>query len=184
MKNDEKTSHIPIILLTARATVEDRITGLSRGADAYLAKPFEKDELFIRLEKLIELRKQLQKRYANPGIESPANNAQPENPEDEFIQKLKTLINDNLSDATFGIPQICRGMAMSRAQLHRKITALTGRSTSIYVRAIRLNHARNLLLTTDLTISEIAYDVGFSDPNYFSRTFAEEFGETPSETRK
>jgi AraC-like DNA-binding protein len=74
-------------------------------------------------------------------------------------------------------------MAMSRAQLHRKITALTGKSTSIFIRSLRLYHARNLLLTTSLNVSEIAYDVGFKDPNYFSRTYAEEFGETPTETR-
>ncbi len=182
LKNDERTNHIPIILLTARATVEDRIAGLSRGADAYLGKPFEKEELLVRLEKLIELRIQLQKRYST--FQTTSHNTKPTTVEDEFIQKLQLLIEKHLPDSTFGIPQICRGMGMSRAQLHRKITALTGKSTSIYVRSIRLFHAKNLLLTTELTISEIAYDVGFSDPNYFSRTYSEEFGETPSETRK
>lgn len=189
LKNDERTSHIPIIMLTAKATVQDRIKGLSRGADAYLAKPFEKEELFVRLEKLIELRHKLRDRYSNLNDAHESDNAKNLDSslhskiEDEFILKLKKLIKDHLNDSDFGIPQICRGMAMSRAQLHRKITALTGKSTSIYIRSLRLHHARNLLLTTDLNVSEVAYDVGFKDPNYFSRTYAEEFGETPTDTR-
>lgn len=189
LKNDERTSHIPIILLTAKATVKDKIAGLTRGADAYLAKPFEKEELFIRLEKLVDLRKKLKIRYSNFHKEEVLNISTKPDPfihtemEDAFLLKLKKLMEDNLNDSDFGIPQICRGMAMSRAQLHRKITALTGKSTSIFIRSLRLHHAKKLLLTTDLNISEVAYDVGFKDPNYFSRTYAEEFGETPSETR-
>ncbi|MEL6638348.1 MAG: ATP-binding protein [Bacteroidota bacterium] len=185
LKQDGRTSHIPIVLLTAKADLDSRISGLERGADAYLTKPFEQRELMVRLQKLFELRQALQKRYRGPELATPdvSISEKVTRPEDQFMQKLQTVIYDNLGDENFGIAELCRGMASSRTQLHNKIKALTGKSTSIYLRSLRLHRAKALLLTTDLNVTEIAYEVGFRDPKYFSRTFAEEFGKSPSKMR-
>ena len=180
LKNDERTSHIPIILLTAKADISSKLQGLKRGADAYLSKPFHKEELLIRLQALIQLRKKIQARYATlePPQPSPDESVQIE---DAFVKKLRDTIEENIDNADFGIEQLCRKVHLSRMQVHRKIKALTGKSTSHFIRSIRLQKAKELMQTTDLTVSEIAYDVGFNDPNYFSRTFSQEFGIAPSQ---
>ncbi|MDB4286063.1 tetratricopeptide repeat protein [bacterium] len=185
VKNDERTSHIPIVLLTAKASVQDRLTGLQRGADAYLTKPFNKKELFIRLEKLIELRQQLQKRYNGAALFDPSPTTEvPLEIEDAFLVKLKTILEKHLDDADYSIPDFCKETGMSRTQLHRKLKALTDKSATHFIRSFRLRKAKELLQTTDLNVSEIAYDVGFRDHAYFSTRFLEEFGISPSETRK
>jgi len=182
LKTDHRTSHIPIVMLTAKADMESRIEGLEHGADAYLSKPFNKEELLVRLRKLLELRKVLQVRYMSgealdtSSVDSPII-------EDAFITKLNGVIHEHIDDTEFGILQIARAMTLSRAQLHNKIKALTGRSTGLYIRYIRLMEARKLLSSAELNISEIAYDVGFKDPAYFTRCFKEEFGKAPSELR-
>jgi YesN/AraC family two-component response regulator len=185
LKNDERTSHIPIVLLTAKAEVSDRITGLRKGADAYLMKPFNKEELYVRLEKLLELRRALQSRYANlsKGMASSREVAEP-TLEDLFLQKLQKTVLENLDDAELGAVHLSRAVHLSTSQLYRKLNALTGEPPNAFIRKIRLQRAMELLTTTDLSISEIAYDVGFNDPNYFSRAFSKEFGKTPSEYRK
>ena len=111
-------------------------------------------------------------------------NDQPTTREDDFIIRVRQVIEDNLDDENFGITELGQAIAMSRAQIHRKIKALTGLSTSIFIRSIRLNKAKTLLLNTDLNISQVAYEVGFRDPKYFSRTFSEEFGQVPKDFRK
>ena len=108
----------------------------------------------------------------------------PQRGEDPFMVSLKEGIMSNLGDEHFGIYELCKEMGTSRSQLHRKIKALTGLSTSHFIRKIRLNEARKMLLGTHLNISEVAYEVGFRDPKYFSRTFSEEFGESPKNLRK
>ncbi len=183
LKNDQLTSHIPVILLTAKADDESRISGLKRGADAFLAKPFNKEELLIRIEKLLDLRKKLQERYRTPDNLRPVEDEAIQK-EDEFIISIREAVMANIDDENYGIPELCRDLAMSRSQLHRKLKALTDLSTSHFIRAIRLRKAKDLLLTTDLNISEVAYEVGFRNPRYFSTTFSEEFGLTPNEFRK
>lgn len=183
LKNDERTSHIPIVLLTAKADVESKLEGLGVGADAYLSKPFLKEELYIRLEKLVELRKKLQALYASKDFISiiPAPQPKVPSPEDIFLEKADNFIQENLDDAEFGNKELSRKMTMSESQLNRKIKALTDKTLSLFIRSIRLQKAKVLLQTTDLNVSEIAYDVGFTDPAYFSRTFSKEFGTPPSE---
>ena len=183
LKNDERTSHIPIILLTAKADFESKMSGLEKGADVYLSKPFEPKELFVRLKHLLELRKKLQARYASFSV-APAISEKPLSIEDAFLQKIRTLLEKDLSDVDFGMPQLCQGLGMSRSQIYKKVKALTGHSPSQHVRSIRLHHAQNLLKTSDLNVSEVAYEVGFSSPSYFSDVFLEEFGVRPNETRK
>lgn len=178
LKKDERTSHIPIILLTAKADIDSRISGLEKGADDYLAKPFEHKELLVRLHNLLEQRKKLQERYRT--LEAIGNDIQ----EDNFIQKVRKAIEKNMDDDGFGVMQLCREVALSRAQLHNKIKALTGMPTAAFIRTIRLKRAKYLLDTTDLNVSEIAFEVGFKSASYFSTAFLEEFGITPSKTRK
>ncbi len=184
LKHDERTSHIPIVMLTAKASIEDKLTGLQKGADAYLIKPFNKQELFIRLQKLIELRLQLQKRYSGAALFDPAlrPEASPDI-EDVFLVKLKDIIQAHLDDSEFSIPQFCTEAGLSRTQMHRKLKALTDMSATHFIRSFRLQKAKELLRSTDLNVSEIAYDVGFRDPAYFSTSFLAEFGVSPSEMR-
>ncbi len=183
LKTDQRTSHIPIVLLTAKADQDSRISGLERGADDYLTKPFNKKELFIRMNNLLSIRKKLQERYSSLETLAPSNKISFQQ-EDEFVQKVRKAIEDNLDDEKFGIAELCREVAMSRTQLHRKLKALTNRSTSLYIRSIRLQNAQELLKSTDLNISQVAFEVGFSNPNYFTRMFSEEFGFPPTDLRK
>ena len=182
LKTDEKTSHIPIILLTAKADVDSRITGLERGADAYLAKPFDQRELEAQLANLLAQRKRLQSRYAN--FEAPTPTEDPAvKQEDAFILKIKEVFEDRMDDPQYTLNDLCKALLLSRSQFGRKIKALTGKSPAIYLRSLRLQKAKQLILTTDLPMKAIAYDVGFSDPAYFTRSYSDEFGETPSKTR-
>ena len=184
LKFDERTSHIPIILLTAKATVDDRIAGLRRGADAYIAKPFHRKELLATLSGLIELRKKLQQRYAS------AQSALPPAPdagvqmEDAFLSRIHEAVEERLGDSGLSGEDICRQLGMSYPVVYRKLSALTGRSLNVYIRLIRLQKACELLSDASLTVSEIAYRTGFNDPKFFSRVFAEEFKTTPTEFRK
>ncbi len=178
LKNDERTSHIPIILLTAKAATDDRIEGLSVGADAYLTKPFNKKELFIRLEQLLTLRKKMQEKYGSFETISSKPSL-----DDIFIQKLKNAVEERIDDPDFGVTHLCRAANLSNMQVNRKLKALTGKTPSRFIRSIRLQKAMELLKTTDLNVSEIAYEVGFGDPSYFSRSFSEEFGKAPNVIR-
>lgn len=175
---DVRTSHIPIILLTAKADQDSRIAGLKSGADAYLAKPFDKEELYVRLEKLLELRRRLQARYSDPAAISTVEEKSMSK-EELFLRDLRKIIEENLSDQSFGVMQLCRKIGMSRSQLHNKLKALTGQSTSLYVRAVRLEKAKTLLRTTDMNISEVAYEAGFRTPVYFTQVFTKDVGVSP-----
>ncbi len=188
LKQDERTSHIPIIMLTAKADMESKIKGLEFGADAYLSKPFEKQELLVRLRKLLELRALLQAKYqsytSSQSIPPPTADIAPEaDREKEFLQKLILAIEERLSDADLTVPELSRQLAMSDTQLYRKLKAITGKTPSQFVRTVRLQKAMALLKNSGLNVSEIAYEVGFTSPQYFSRMFKEEFGFPPSELR-
>ena len=183
LKNDERTDHIPIVLLTAKADFDSRMSGLEKGADVYLAKPFEKRELLVRLEKLLELRRKLQARYAG-WVKVAEDAGEPAAPEHPFLQKFHGLIEEEMSNAELDMEKLCRSLGMSRSQLFRKAKALTDKSPTVLIRSIRLQKGRELLATSELTISEIAYEVGFTSLNYFSAAFFEEFGVRPSSFRK
>ncbi|MBK8965965.1 MAG: response regulator [Lewinellaceae bacterium] len=186
LKNDERTSHIPIVLLTAKAGVENRIAGLRRGADAYLAKPFHEEELLVTLANLLDLRRKLQARYSTANFVAgtpPENRDKNAGPEDAFLRKIVAQLERQLGNPDFGVPQLSREMGLSQSQLYRKIKALTDLSTAAFIRRVRLQKGKQLLDTTDLTMAEIAYEVGFSTPNYFSDAFFEEFGVRPNAMR-
>ncbi|MEM9823772.1 MAG: ATP-binding protein, partial [Bacteroidota bacterium] len=154
LKTDERTSHIPIILLTAKAEQKDKVIGLQQGADAYLMKPFDKAELFVRIQKLLELRKTLQSKYANPfgSFNSPQSPA-PTSLDDLFLQKVRAAIDEELNNAAFSIPMLGRKLRLSNRQVHRKLKAITNKTPSLFVRSYRLHKALQLLKTTDLTVS-------------------------------
>ncbi|MBI5913917.1 MAG: response regulator, partial [Bacteroidetes bacterium] len=186
LKNDERTSHIPVILLTARADLASRLEGLGRGADAYLAKPFNEEELLVHVEKLLELRRKLQAFYLRQaGLEEDtAVPAEAETAlENAFLRRVRTCLEAHLDDASFSVEDLSHSVGMSHSQLHRKMVALTGHSTQKFVRTVRLQKAKVLLRTSELTVAEVAYQTGFSEPGYFTKVFAREFGATPTEWR-
>ncbi len=183
LKSDPRTDHIPIILLTAKVTTEDRLTGLSHGADAYLAKPFNEKELFIRLDQLVLLRKKLIDKIEKDGLNKFLDKKE-KSPESKFLQKVIQAINEDIGNSAFGAGDLADKLHLSESQVYRKLKAITDKSTAVFIRSIRLQKAKELIETTDRTISEIAYDTGFNDPSWFSRAFKEEFGFPPSDVSK
>ena len=183
LKEDVRTSHIPIILLTAKSDVESRLKGLKHGADDYLAKPFNEEELLVRMQNLLQLRRKLQERYQDVYAQ-PLPLAKMAEPtiEDAFIQKVREILEDRMIDPGFDLDSLSSALNLSRSNLYRKIKALTGRSPAVYLRSLRLQKARQILQSSDVSVKQVAYDVGFSDPSYFSRSYTEEFGESPSHT--
>lgn len=184
LKKDERTSHVPIILLTAKASPDDKLEGLTFGADAFLTKPFPKDELLVRLKQLIAIRRTLQQRYASQENEVSTTIDVRTEMETNFLQKLQTIVEENLHNSQFGVPELEKKAGMSKMQVYRKLKALLDKTPSAFIRSVRLQKGKELLQNSDLNISEIAYEIGFSDPNYFSRTFQKEFGTSPKDFRK
>ena len=189
LKSDERTSHIPIILLTAKSTDAAKIAGLEAGADAYLVKPFNKEELFVRLNKLVALRRTLQEFYAGENFSNFQNRDAAEPAEvttldDLFLQKMYNFIHAHMDNPNLTVADLCQEMHLSHTQLYRKTKALTGEPPVHFVRKLRLQKAIELLKNSEMTVSEVAYNVGFNDPNYFSRIFQQEFDMPPSSVRK
>lgn len=179
LKSDLRTSHIPILLLTAKSTRADLLEGLSKGADDYLVKPFDKAELMFRLRNF-----HLQQlRWQNRPVEPEAPDPLPDS-ERAFLQKVDAAIEAHLDETNFKSEHLARAVTLSRVQLHRKLTALAGISTGLYIRRYRLLRAKNFLTTTDLTVSEVAWKVGFENLSWFSQAYREEFGESPRDSRK
>lgn len=193
LKQDERTSHIPIIMLTAKADIQSKLEGLEKGADVYLEKPFHKEELLLRIKKLLELRKTLQQYYSRQiGIAMDTETVQAEDAlsptveepiEHEFVQKVRKLVEANFTNYEFTVEKLCKLIFMSHSQVHRKLEALTGCSPNKFIRIIRLNKAKELLLNPSLSIATIALDCGYNDPGYFARVFKQEYGVTPQDWR-
>lgn len=181
LKNDIRTSHIPIILLTALADQDSKLDGLDMGADAYLSKPFNTKELFVRINKLISLRKSLQRHYISIiRDKSLVQQDKNFNTEEKFINKVRRILEENLSNEDFGIHQLCETLAMSRSQLYRKFSSLTDLTVHQFIMTLKLQKAKELLLTSNMNVSEVAYDTGFKNISHFSRVFKKEFGHNPS----
>ena len=178
LKTDKAISHIPVILLTARSLDEQRAEGYEHGADAYLSKPFSLRLLFSRIDNLIQSRKKLSKLFSNSD-ENDAFEKLSNETDKTFAAQLRKIIQDNLSDNEFNVERIGDEIGLSRVQLYRKVKALTGYSPVEMLRKARLTRARHLLRTTEKTVSEVAYAVGFSTPSYFSKCYKDEFGESP-----
>ncbi len=183
LKNDEKTSHIPVILLTAKASSESKIQGLETGADDYLIKPFDSKELLARVKNLIALRKNLRERFSREVVLKPGDIAI--TPVDEsFLMKMKSVTEQHLGEEEFSIETLRHEVGMSRTQLHRKLRALIDQSPSQFVRSMRLQRAVELLTQKAGTVAEIAYTVGFGSQAYFTKCFHEQFGCSPKDYQK
>lgn len=184
VRNSELLCHIPIVVVTARGEDEDRIRALENGADAYLQKPFNAEELLMRVEKLIEQRKMLQERFAQM-LQTGAEKVASLSDEDQkFITRLNAFIGDNMGNKEFGVDTLAEKFHSSTSKLYRRIRALTGYSTQSYILHLRMERAKEQLCTTDHAVSDIAMRCGFDDTSYFTRVFRNFYGCTPSEIRK
>lgn len=178
LKQDKAISHIPVILLTARSLDEQRAEGYKHGADAYIAKPFSLELLLSRIDNLIQSRKKLSQMFSNTdenGVFEKLSNET----DKTFVAQLRKIIQENLGNSEFNVERIGDEIGLSRVQLYRKVKALTGHSPVEMLRKARLMRARHLLRTTEKSVSEVAYSVGFSTPSYFSKCYKDEFGENP-----
>ncbi len=183
LKQNIETSHIPIAILSAKSATEARIEGLETGADVYLTKPFSMQELSLQIRNLLRRRDIVNEHIKSHGTYNALSNAIPER-DRQFIERLTKVINDNIENSNINIDWITKEIGISRTLLHLKLRKLANMSTTEFVNSLRLNHSKKLLHSTELNISEVAYAVGFSDPNYFSKLFHKEFKITPSKFRK
>ncbi|WP_254560958.1 hybrid sensor histidine kinase/response regulator transcription factor [Dyadobacter diqingensis] len=181
LKQDDRTNHIPVILLTAMATRENRIEGLIAQADHYITKPFEINELELTVKNLLNLQQAIQTKFGKSVSEIDFPRNKTGSRDDLFLGKLAAIIEENMSDPGFGVNQISINIGMSRPVVYRKLKALTGMSINEFSKNIRLKKAASILRTDSYNINEIAENVGFSDRRYFSREFRKVFSKTPSE---
>ena len=180
LKADERTSHIPIILLTANSGEENELHGLQSGADDFITKPFKLRLLEKRIDNLIQVRKALRDRYSQEFVLK-TTDISITSTDETFLNKLQKIIDTDFSDPDFNAVVFSKKIGMSRMQLHRKLLAYTGLSTSAFIRSQRLKQAIQILKTSDATINEVAYSVGFNTPSYFIKCFKEVYRKTPSE---
>ena len=181
LKQSTATSHIPVILLTARTLDEQRIEGYEHGADAYITKPFSAPLLLARIHNLLQSRKQLKQVFG--GADELAKE-EISTPDKEFVSKIRSEIHRNISNNDFGVEQLGAAVDLSRVQLYRKVKALTGLSPVELIRATRVNRARKLIEGGATSVSEVAYQVGFTSPSYFTKCFKDQFGVSPMELLK
>jgi len=180
LKSEEKTSHIPLIMLTAKAGQESKLEGLETGVDDYLTKPFSSKELLVRVRNLIEQRRRLRARFSREVILKP-NEIAITPPDEQFLTRVKAAVEKNLGDEDFSVEDLVQEVGMSRTQLHRKLKALTDQSAGQFILSMRLQRAIELMKQNAGTVAEIAYMVGFNTPNYFAKCFRKQFGCSPSE---
>ena len=181
IKSEFETSHIPVLLLTAKSQDEDRVTGYHSGADGYLAKPFVTSVLKARISNLLEARKRLRKRFSEVGGIFPSSEVTTNNIDEAFLEKATKIVLDNIDDMEFKQENLLREMGVGRSQLYRKISSLTGNNPSYFIRTVRLRYASELLLKNQFSIKEVSYMTGFNSTAYFSKTFRELFNLTPTE---
>jgi YesN/AraC family two-component response regulator len=178
IKEDEVTSHIPVILLTAKADIESRLEGLETGADDYMTKPFDARELQTRVKNLIRQRENLRSRFSRTVILRPKEIAITSRDE-TFLERVMAIVESNLSNSEFTMEDFQRDVGMSRMQLHRKLKALTGHSAGEFMRIQRLIRASELLSKTNGNVTEVCYQTGFTSVSYFSKCFKKQFGVLP-----
>ena len=178
LKKDEKTSHIPVVILTAKADMDSRVMGIETGADAYLGKPFDKRELFAVIENLIQVRNNLREYYSRQDIWLNDTMSMP-SIEQDFIARVRKAVENHLDEEGYGAEQLAGDVGLSRTQLHRKLKALIGQAPGELIRIVRLQYAHDLLQRRVLTVAEVAYKVGFSTPASFSTSFSRHFGYPP-----
>ncbi|ACT93169.1 histidine kinase [Dyadobacter fermentans DSM 18053] len=184
LKKSDTTSHIPVVLLTARTQSEQVIEGLTAGADDYLVKPFDPRILEIKINNLLRVREQMKARYRHSLFVEEAGHNIAQDLNEAFINKLRALVIENISDAGFGVHQLAFHAGMSVSVLYRKMRSLTGMTVNEFVKTIRLNKAKTLLESGAYQVSEVATIIGFEDVKYFSKEFTKVFGRKPNEIKK
>lgn len=183
VKNSELTSHIPVVLLTAKAEQSDKETGLETGADDYLIKPFSVSELKLRVRNILRLRQLLRDKLAESPLTVTDELPELNQRDREFLQKLSASTRENISNTQFGVNPLAESVHLSSSQLTRKLKALTGNTPADFIRNLRLQKALELL-QSGMTITDVSWEVGFEDPSYFAKVFKKRFGVSPSETEK
>ncbi len=183
IRNDVKTSHIPIVMLTAKAGLDDKIEGLETGIDAYITKPFSAKELRVRVRNLIYQRKQLRKRFSKATVIKPSE-VTAVSMDREFLEKIMKVVEENFEDPKFSIGNLADAVYMSTSQLNRKLNALVAQPAGRFIRSLRLQRAADLLKQNADTVAGICFKVGFSDQGYFGRVFKGQFGVSPNAYRK
>ena len=182
LKTNTATSHIPVIMLTAKNLEEHRAEGYEHGADSYITKPFHSKVLLARIENLLRQRQLLKHLYqGSQEAEKEISESHLEDRDKQFLKQLQTIIHQNLSDSEFGVEDMGQQIGLSRVQLYRKVKAMTGSSVVDLLRKARLAKAKRLLETRSMSVSEVAYEVGFSAPSYFTKCFKEEYGMLPGD---
>lgn len=182
LKTNTATSHIPVIMLTAKNLEEHRAEGYEHGADSYITKPFHSKVLLARIENLLRQRQLLKNLYqGTKEAEKEISEAHLEDRDKQFLKQLQAIIQKNLSDSEFGVEDMGQQIGLSRVQLYRKVKAMTGSSVVDLLRKARLAKARRLLETRSMSVSEVAYEVGFSAPSYFTKCFKDEYGMLPGD---
>jgi DNA-binding response OmpR family regulator len=183
LRADERTSHIPIIMLSVVSAVDQRIEGLEAGADEYVTKPVEARELRVRVATLLARRRELRERFREQVVVKPSD-VSPRSVDQAFFEKVTSTIEARIDDEEFSVPQLAAEMAMSASQLTRKLRALVNRAPGELIRSLRLQRAADLITAHAGNIAEIGYQVGFSDQSHFSRTFKRHFGKAPTDYRR
>ncbi len=178
LKNDLRTSHIPIIMLTAKASRDEKLEGLRMGADDYLLKPFDAEELELRVSNLIQLRKQLRERFAT-SISLKPEEVTANSIDQTFLEDALAIVERNMSNESFNVDMLASELSMSKPNLNRKLRALVNQSSNQFIQTLRLQRAADLLKNQSGTVSEIAFQTGFSSTAYFIKCFKDHFGETP-----
>ena len=180
IKTDQRTSHIPVVLLTAKASADSKIEGLETGADDYLTKPFDKKVLMVRLKNLIEQRQRLQEKFRK-GLEVRPNDVVVTSIDEKFLQEAIDVVEGHMADTAFDTETLAEEIGMSRRLLYKKLKALTGLSAGEFIRTLRLKRSAQLLRQDHGNVSQVAYEVGFLSLSYFAKAFREFFGESPSQ---
>jgi YesN/AraC family two-component response regulator len=183
IKSDERTSHIPVVMLTAKVTLEDKLEGFDTGVDDFIAKPFQMKELKARVHNLIEQRRKLRERFSRELTLEP-HEITVNSYDEEFLNRAIVTVESHMSDENFGINNFQKELNMSPTTLFRKLHSLTNQSPSGFIRSIRIKRAAQLIKQNYGNIANIAYEVGFNNPSYFSKCFKEIIGISPAEYSK
>jgi len=183
VKHDMRISHIPIILLTAKAGDENKYRGLEAGAEDYIAKPFNMEMLTLKVNNIVERQRKTREQFRKK-VEVTPGEVEITSLDEKFVRKAVALVEANISNPEFLVEDLCREMGMSRVYFYKKILALTDKTPSEFIRFIRLKRAADLLEKSQLFVNEVAFQVGFNDPKYFRKYFKDEFGQSPNEYKK
>ena len=181
MKGELQTCHIPVILLTACSLDEQRIQGYAGGADSYISKPFSSQLLLTRIRNLIESRRRMKQFFGDRQTLAKEDICDMDK---DFVERFKSLIEAKMGDSELNVEDLGKEMGLSRVQLYRKIKSLTNFAPNELLRMARLKKASSLLASSDMTIAEVGYEVGFTSPSYFTKCYKEQFGESPTEFLK